>query len=176
MIGKVCRFSGRFLKRCFEVFSVPRMCRETKGTATPIRFRMWFLQRILGCNAGAYWPVSHLSTVTDAARVKVGIGAYPGFSPGIYIQARNGVIFGDYTLVGPNVGIISANHSIYDVSEHVSADPINIGAYSWIGMNSVILPGVHLGPHTIVAANSVVRHSFPDGCCILAGSPATVIL
>ncbi|MCZ6594930.1 MAG: hypothetical protein O6943_08450 [Bacteroidetes bacterium] len=46
------------------------------------------------------------------------------------------------------------------------------GDYSWAGMNSVILPRVKLGTHTIVAAGSVVAKSFPEGYCVIAGSPA----
>jgi len=42
-------------------------------------------------------------------------------------------------------------------------------------MNAVILPGVHLGDHTIVAAGSVVTKSFPQGNCILGGVPAKVV-
>jgi acetyltransferase-like isoleucine patch superfamily enzyme len=42
-------------------------------------------------------------------------------------------------------------------------------------MNSVVLPGVHLGDHTVVGAGSVVTRSFPEGNCILAGAPARLI-
>lgn len=38
-----------------------------------------------------------------------------------------------------------------------------------------ILPGVHLGNHTIVGAGAVVAKSFPDENCIVAGNPAKVI-
>ena len=42
-------------------------------------------------------------------------------------------------------------------------------------MNSVILPGVVLGDHTIVGAGSVVTRSFEEGHCVIAGVPARKI-
>lgn len=42
-------------------------------------------------------------------------------------------------------------------------------------MNSVILPGVTLGNHTIVGAGSVVTKSFPEGNCVIVGNPGRVI-
>ena len=52
---------------------------------------------------------------------------------------------------------------------------IVLSAKCWIGMNSVILPGVFLGENTVVAAGSVVTKSFPQGYCIVGGVPAKVI-
>ena len=39
----------------------------------------------------------------------------------------------------------------------------------------MILPGVHLGPRTVVGAGSVVTKSFPDGFCVVAGNPAKLV-
>ncbi len=83
-------------------------------------------------------------------------------------------MIGDYTLIGPNVGIISANHSNLDYRVHKPGTVI-IGNYCWLGMNSMILPNVTLGDHTIVAAGAVVTKSFPNGYCVLAGNPAKII-
>ena len=41
-------------------------------------------------------------------------------------------------------------------------------------MNSVILLGVKLGAHTIVAAGSVFTKSFPEDYCVVAGSSAKI--
>ena len=57
----------------------------------------------------------------------------------------------------------------------MTKEKVKICDYSWAGMNSVILPGVKLGTRTIVAAGSVVTKSFPEGYCVIAGSPAKII-
>ncbi|WP_333558948.1 DapH/DapD/GlmU-related protein [Enterococcus lactis] len=50
-----------------------------------------------------------------------------------------------------------------------------MGEQCWIGMNSVLLPGIILGPKTIVGAGSIVTKSFKEGNCVIAGNPAKVI-
>lgn len=52
---------------------------------------------------------------------------------------------------------------------------ITIGDSCFIGMNSILMPGVELGERTIVGAGSVVSKSFPQGNVIIAGNPARVI-
>ena len=34
--------------------------------------------------------------------------------PGVYIQGGGGVSFGNYVQLGPNVGILSSNHDLYN--------------------------------------------------------------
>jgi acetyltransferase-like isoleucine patch superfamily enzyme len=104
-----------------------------------------------------------------------GIETCPGYMPGCYIQAINGVHIGDYTQIAANVGLISSNHDIKDNRKHLPAGPIKIGRYCWIGMNAVILPEVTLGDFTIVGAGTVVTKSFPEGYCVIAGNPARKI-
>lgn len=94
--------------------------------------------------------------------------------PGCYIQAIGRIYIGDYTQIAANVGMISANHDLYDSREHVVED-IRIGRYCWIGMGAIILPGVVLGDYTIVGAGSVVTKSFPEGYCVIAGNPARLL-
>lgn len=148
---------------------------ETRCVSGSITLKNIFFQKILGINRQAYWPMHFTSVVQGAKNIYVGIGSTPGFGPGCYIQGIGRIYIGNYVLVAPNVGIISANHDIYDHSKHVKDTAVIIGDYSWIGMNSVILPNVVLGEFTIVAAGSVVTKSFQDGYCIIAGNPARII-
>jgi acetyltransferase-like isoleucine patch superfamily enzyme len=136
---------------------------------------MWFMQKVLGFNRQAYWPMHFTSKVNEPGNILVGIDTCPGYEPGCYIQGLGRVIIGDYTAVAQNVGIISANHLPENPNEHDKTETTIIGSYCWIGMNAVILPGVHLGDFTVVGAGSVVTKSFPDGHCIIAGNPARKI-
>ncbi len=132
-------------------------------------------RRILRQNAGVKWAVHHTTIIHCPERITVGKETYPGDSPGVYIDANNGVTVGDYTNLGPQVGLISSNHDFVNNDEYVKAPPIEIGKFCWMGKGATILPGVTLGDFTIVGAGAVVTKSFKEGYCVIAGNPATEI-
>jgi acetyltransferase-like isoleucine patch superfamily enzyme len=135
----------------------------------------WFWKRIMRVNPRVPWPVHFTSRVVAHEKITCGSGSYPGDMPGCYIQGMNGIVIGAGCQFGPGVGVISANHDPADLSGHLPAPPIRIGDRCWFGMNAIILPGVELGPQTIVGAGSVVTKSFPRGHCVLAGNPARIV-
>ncbi len=51
---------------------------------------------------------------------------------------------------------------------------VSIGDYVYIGSNSLIMPGVKIGNHVLIAAGSVVTKSIPDDC-VVGGNPARFI-
>ncbi|EMI7064247.1 MULTISPECIES: acyltransferase [Providencia] len=69
---------------------------------------------------------------------------------------------------GPNASELMQN--FYPIEKA----SIYIGEHSWLGVNSVILPGVTLGKFCVVAANSLVKDSFDD-YSVVAGNPAKLI-
>lgn len=129
-----------------------------------------------GTNLEARWPVSPRCTVIIPENISFApenLNIFQSF--GIYYQAFGKIDIGRGTTVGPNVGFITANHDIKNIDSHDKAKSIKIGENCWIGMNSVILPGVCLGQHVIVGAGSVVTKSFTEDHIVIAGNPAKII-
>lgn len=149
--------------------------RGTRGTQVPVTATHWFHQKVLGVNGEAYWPMHPSSDVTHPQRIRIGVETSPGHGAGCRINGLNGIAIGDYTQISQNVAILSANHDPLHLPRHLSSRPIRIGRYCLLGFGCVILPGVELGDYTIVGANSVVRHSVPEGYAVLAGAPAKVV-
>lgn len=157
-----------FILPFLRTFSEVRMAFQNK-----IYFSQ-YIHFLLSKNKGIYWPVHKNSEVIHPENIFVGKNSNIGTRPGCYIQGDGGLYFGNYVRIASNVGIISGNHDLYDHSKH-NVKPIYIDDYCWVGMNSVIMPGVKLGPRTIVGAGSVVTKSFPEGYCVIGGNPAKVI-
>jgi len=131
-------------------------------------------QKVLRMNGKVAWPVHFTSKVLHAANIRKGILADPGDSPGVYINARNGIEMGSNVGIGPGTKILSANHDPDDYRRSTSHPPVRIGDHVWIGANVVILPGVTIGDNVIIGAGSVVTKSIPANV-VAAGNPCRVL-
>ncbi len=131
-------------------------------------------QKLVGVNKSVPWPVHFTSLVKAPEKIQPGTKA-PGSAIGCYIDGRNGIIIEENVWIGPRVSIISQNHDNDNYFHYLDENPIKIRKNSLLAANCVILPGVELGTHTIVAAGSIVTKSFAEGNQILAGNPAKVI-
>ena len=163
--------NGKFVMRLpwvGEYIGLIRAHRRMVGFGAFLKFKSGLTPR---CR---YWPVHASSEVTRCRNIFVGINSMAGIRPGCYIQGNGKVFIGDYVSLPNNCCIISGNHDFYD---HLTSNDkeVIIGDYTWIGVNSVVLPGVVLGPRTVVAAGSVVTKSFPSGFCVIGGVPARLI-
>lgn len=138
----------------------------------------FFIQKILGYQRHIPFPVSFRSQFMNWENFIFDIDDLENFQKGgCYFQAASDayIRLGKGTYIAANVGIITANHDLQDLTKHLPGKDVNIGENCWIGMNSMILPGVTLGKGTVVGAGSVVTKSFPAGHCIVAGNPAKII-
>lgn len=139
-------------------------------------FKLYHLipQKVCRNNGRVPWPVHKTSLVLHHKKIEVGSDSCPGLNIGCYVQGKGGIKIGKNLRMGPNVGLISANHSLenYDVWE--ASSPIEIGDNVWIGMNSVVMPGVKIGDNVVIGACSVVSKDIPSNC-IAVGTPCRVV-
>jgi Acetyltransferase (isoleucine patch superfamily) len=109
-------------------------------------------------------------------------GAKVGERCRIYITSLGSepylVSIGDETLISPGVSFITHDAGTWVFrTEHPLAGRfgrITIGTRVYIGLRSILLPGITIGDRAIVAAGSVVTKDVPAGT-VVAGVPARVI-
>jgi acetyltransferase-like isoleucine patch superfamily enzyme len=89
------------------------------------------------------------------------------------------VTIGNHVNLAQGITVTALNHNFSDASkpidqQGVSTKAVTIADDVWIGANAVVLPGVSIGRHCVVAAGAVVSKDVPDNS-IVAGVPAKVI-
>lgn len=137
-------------------------------------FYFFIPQKIFRLNGSVKWPVHFTSKINSSQNISKGIICDPGDSIGNYIQANNGIVFGNNVELAPGVKIISSNHDTSNFKNHILAKPIIIGNNVWIGANSVILPSVNIGDNVVIGAGSIVTKDIPSNS-IAVGNPCKVI-
>ena len=95
------------------------------------------------------------------------------------LVAHTSIAIGDDVWFGQGVFVCDASHGYQDpdlpIGEQFGAhQPVRIGAGSWIGHGSIVLPGTTIGRNVVVAAGSVVRGDVPDHS-VVGGAPAKVL-
>jgi len=122
------------------------------------------------------------STIEDFSAINNGVGS-------VIIGDRTKIGLSN-TIIGPvtigndirlaqNITLSGLNHNYEDISipiheQGVSTAPISIEDNTWIGANVVVLAGVTIGKHSIVAAGSIVTKDIP-AYSVAVGNPARII-
>jgi acetyltransferase-like isoleucine patch superfamily enzyme len=112
-------------------------------------------------------------------------------------NAVGDVVIGDYTriglhntIIGPvsignhvnlaqSVTVSALNHNFSDTTKRIDEQGINTSQIVieddvWVGANAVILAGVKIGSHSVIAAGAVVTRDVPANT-LVGGVPAKVI-
>jgi acetyltransferase-like isoleucine patch superfamily enzyme len=98
---------------------------------------------------------------------------------GIHNTIIGPVTIGHHVNLAQGITVTALNHN-FDVpglridEQGISTKPVVIGDDVWIGANAVVLPGVTIGSHSVVAAGAVVTHDVPDGV-VVGGVPAKIL-
>ena len=98
---------------------------------------------------------------------------------GIHNTIIGPVTIGNHVNLAQGITVTALNHNFQDISKKIdeqgiSTKPIVISDDVWIGANAVILPGVTIGRHVVVAAGAVVTNDIPDHV-VVGGVPAKII-
>ena len=89
------------------------------------------------------------------------------------------VTIGSHVNLAQGITVTALNHNFEESSKRideqgVTTKPVIIGNDIWIGANAVLLPGVTIGDHSVVAAGAVVTKDVPLHS-LVAGVPAKII-
>jgi len=86
------------------------------------------------------------------------------------------VRIGSMTLFGPAVQIYTAMHPMNAERRRTQeyGKPVEVGDDVWVGGGAIILPGVRIGPRSVIGAGSVVTRDIPQRV-FAAGNPCRVI-
>jgi acetyltransferase-like isoleucine patch superfamily enzyme len=149
-------------------------------------------QNTLGMKTGLKSKVFYPAKIVNPSNIAIGSGCqiqphvwlntktadFPGPSLQIGSNTRIGsytqinawcsVKIGDNVLISDRVFISDADHIIVNRNIPIKNQgdefkgEVSIGDGSWLGIGSVILPGVKIGKHCVVGANSVISRNIPD--------------
>ncbi len=131
------------------------------------------VKELLGKSEGAF--INPPFYCDYGKHIEVGKNFFANYNCTILDVAR--VKIGDNCQMAPNVAVYTAGHPIHPDTRNTAYEygiEVTIGDNVWIGGNSVICPGVHIGSNTVIGAGSVVTRDIPDWC-VAAGNPCKVI-
>jgi len=129
---------------------------------------------------GNFVGINKSCSLCTCPGASIRIGDYSGFS-GCSIYCAGSITIGNHCNFGGNVSIWDTDFhplNYLDRRQHkigaIKVAPILIDDDVFVGANSMILKGVHIGARSIIGAGSVVTHSIPSDE-IWAGAPARFI-
>lgn len=98
---------------------------------------------------------------------------------GCELYCRGGITIGSGTMIAYQAMIFSDSRTFMGKTplkhrKERTMLPVIIGSDVWIGARAIILPGVHIHDHAIVAAGAVVTNDV-EPWAIVAGNPARIV-
>ena len=98
---------------------------------------------------------------------------------GIHNTIIGPVTIGNHVNLAQGITVTALNHNFDDTTKRIdeqgiATKPVVISDDVWIGANAVILPGVTIGRHAVVAAGAIVTKDVPDNT-LVGGVPAKFI-
>ena len=123
-------------------------------------------------------PLKEYAGVRYTPEIRIGndvyIGRYSHFVAIDSIEIEDGCVLSEYVYIADNSHGLHPECGPIMAQPLESKGPVRIERNCFIGFRVSIMPGVTLGAHCVVGANSVVTRSFP-AYSMIAGCPAKVL-
>ncbi len=153
---------------------------------------LWVVNRTTFFQNPFPWPSTLRVALLSIFGSKIGNGVV--IRAGVNISFPWRLEIGDHVWIGEDVGILSlaqvtiesnvcisqraylctGSHDFRSDTFDLVTRPITIRADSWIAAGAIVLPGVTIGPNSIVTAGSVVNRDVPPNTMV-RGNPAVPI-
>lgn len=132
-----------------------------------------FIFRMFGLSIGKKSRINMGSKLWQPWRITIGKNTI--INEKCLLDGRGTLEIGDYVSISWGTIIYTASHISSSNDFEGFKKKVILKNGCWIGVNSVILPGVSIAKNTIIAANSLVNKSVSDENKIYGGSPAKFI-
>lgn len=109
-----------------------------------------------------------------AAGGEIILGNEVSLNTGVILFSAASIQVGDATRIGDNTSLFDTSFHAVHEGHQTRARPIRIGRNVWIGRNAIILPGITIGDHSVIAAGSVVFDDVPARQ-VWRGNPAMFV-
>ncbi|MCR5470685.1 MAG: acyltransferase [Prevotella sp.] len=125
---------------------------------------------------GDYSVIESFACINNAVGDVI-IGNYTRI--GLHNTIIGPVTIGHHVNLAQGITVTALNHKFKNPDirideQGVSTKPVVIGNDIWVGANAVILPGVTIGDHSVIAAGAIVTKDAPPHS-LVAGVPAKII-
>ena len=125
---------------------------------------------------GDYSVIESFACINNAVGDVI-IGNYTRI--GLHNTIIGPVTIGHHVNLAQGITVTALNHKFENPDirideQGVSTKPVVIGNDIWVGANAVILPGVTIGDHSVIAAGAIVTKDVPPHS-LVAGVPAKII-
>lgn len=94
--------------------------------------------------------------------------------PGVEVYNPGGVIMGHHTIISQNAYLCGATHDYNHLDFTYIKKQIITEPYVWICARAIVLPGVHCGEGSVLAAGAVISCSLKPWT-VYAGNPAVPV-
>lgn len=139
------------------------------------RLRVYLYKKILHINIGDDTHLSMNIFITGSHNgCRISIGDNTVINRRCYLDGRNPIRIGDNVNISFGTVILTLQHDPHSPFFSCSGGMVTVENNVWIGVNSIILPGVTIGEGAVIGAGAVVTKDV-EPYSIVGGVPAKKI-